>query len=59
MKKFNKDDFKKNRDKLPLYQRALLAILIATAIGLALAGNSAIFESNAPQNQPKTETTIS
>ncbi|WP_164505846.1 hypothetical protein [Companilactobacillus zhongbaensis] len=46
MKKFNKDDFKKNRDKLPMYQRALLAILIATAVGLAIAGNAAEFDAD-------------
>lgn len=51
MKKFKKDDFKKNRDKYPLFQRAILAIILASAIGLALANDSTSFAATTPNIQ--------
>ncbi|AKP68078.1 hypothetical protein [Companilactobacillus ginsenosidimutans] len=55
MKRFNKDDFKKKRDQYPMFDRLILAIIIACAIGLALATNDVSF---AATNSSPTESTL-
>ncbi|MCH4008939.1 hypothetical protein [Companilactobacillus sp.] len=56
MKKFNKDDFKKFRDKYPFTQRFVLAVIIASIIGLTVANSSALF--SAPTNNAPYQITI-
>ena len=59
MKKFNKDDYKKNRDKYPLFQRIVLAILIACVLGLALAANDTSFAATTTSPEATSQTASS